>query len=45
VQKRLDLIFDLFGLFPWATKTEQPIVSVTDITEATIIGIGWVEGG
>jgi hypothetical protein len=42
LQERFDLLFDLFGFCLWPHKTEQEVVCVTAVSEATKVWVVWV---
>ena len=42
LQERFDLLFDLFGLCLWPYKTEQEVICVATVSEATKVWVVWV---
>jgi len=45
VQERFDLLFDLFGFCLWPYKTEQEVVCVATVSQATKVWVVWVLRG
>ena len=41
-QVLLQLPLDRFGLLPWATETQEPIVRVPDVPEASKVRVGGI---
>jgi hypothetical protein len=42
LQERFDLLFDLFGFCLWPHKTEQEVICVATVSEATKVWVVWV---